>query len=45
MDQSTGGDGGKPTSKLIEEVTDKWAFLVKELDVKLPENFAKDMPH
>jgi prolyl oligopeptidase len=33
--QTRAGHGaGKPTSKLIEEAADKWAFLVKSLDMK-----------
>ena len=28
---------GKPTSKRIAEITDEWAFLVKNLKMKLPE--------
>ncbi len=27
---------GKPVSKLIDEITDLWTFLVKNLDMKLP---------
>jgi prolyl oligopeptidase len=27
---------GKPVSKLIDEITDQWAFLVKNLGMKLP---------
>jgi len=35
--QARAGHGaGTPTSKLIEEATDKWAFLVKVLGVELP---------
>jgi hypothetical protein len=26
----------KPTSKIIEETTDQWAFLMKSLGMKLP---------
>ena len=27
---------GKPVSKLIDEITDLWTFLVKNLDMKVP---------
>jgi prolyl oligopeptidase len=40
IDTKAGHGGGKPTSKLIDEMTDRWAFLVKELDMKLPADFA-----
>lgn len=32
-----GHGGGKPTGKRIEETADQWAFLVKTLGMKLPE--------
>ena len=28
-----GHGAGKPTSKIIEEIADQWAFLVKILDI------------
>jgi prolyl oligopeptidase len=31
---SAGHGGGKPVSKRIEEITDEWAFLVKNLGMK-----------
>ena len=34
IETRAGHGGGKPTSKLIEEATDQWAFLVKELGVQ-----------
>lgn len=38
--ETRGGHGaGKPTQMRIDEATDKWAFLVKELDVTLPDGF------
>ena len=30
---------GTPTAKQIEEITDRWAFLVRGLDIELPETF------
>jgi prolyl oligopeptidase len=35
IETRAGHGAGTPTSKLIEEVTDKWAFLVKNLGMKL----------
>ena len=32
-----GGHGaGKPTTKIIEEAADQWAFLAKSLQMKIP---------
>ena len=31
-----GHGAGTPTSKIIEEIADEWAFLVKNLNIKLP---------
>jgi prolyl oligopeptidase len=43
--QARAGHGaGTPTSKLIEEATDKWAFLVKVLGVPLPEGWSRIEP-
>jgi prolyl oligopeptidase len=36
IETRAGHGAGKPTAKLIEEVADQWAFLVKNLDMKLP---------
>jgi prolyl oligopeptidase len=36
IETRAGHGAGKPTSKVIEEVTDQWAFLVKNLQMKLP---------
>ncbi len=36
IETRAGHGAGKPTSKVIEEVADKWAFLVKTLGMKLP---------
>ncbi|HEY2787483.1 MAG TPA: prolyl oligopeptidase family serine peptidase [Fimbriiglobus sp.] len=36
IETKAGHGAGKPTSKMIEEVSDQWAFLVKELHVKMP---------
>lgn len=35
IDTKAGHGGGKPTQKMIEEAADKWAFLVKTLEVIL----------
>jgi prolyl oligopeptidase len=34
IETKAGHGAGKPTSKIIEEVADQWAFLVKSLDFK-----------
>ncbi len=36
IETKAGHGAGKPTTKLIEETADRWAFLVKELGMKLP---------
>ena len=38
IETRAGHGAGKPTAKLIEEVADQWAFLVKNLHMKLPEH-------
>ncbi|HEX3798812.1 MAG TPA: prolyl oligopeptidase family serine peptidase [Verrucomicrobiae bacterium] len=40
IETRAGHGAGKPTSKVIEESADKWAFLVEELHMH-PENLAK----
>lgn len=35
IETKAGHGAGKPTAKIIEETADKWAFLVKELAVKV----------
>ena len=35
IETKAGHGAGKPTTKLIEEAADKWAFLVRELGMKL----------
>jgi prolyl oligopeptidase len=36
IDAKAGHGAGKPTSKLIAEAADRWAFLVRELGMQLP---------
>jgi prolyl oligopeptidase len=36
IETRAGHGAGKPTTKIIEEVADQWAFLVKHLGMKLP---------
>lgn len=36
IETRAGHGAGKPTAKIIEEVADQWAFLVKTLGVKVP---------
>ena len=33
IETQAGHGAGKPTSKIIDEITDKWAFLVRTLNV------------
>ena len=35
IETRAGHGAGKPTSKVIEEIADQWAFLVKVLDINL----------
>ncbi|MCA9079490.1 MAG: S9 family peptidase, partial [Planctomycetaceae bacterium] len=41
IETKAGHGAGKPTSKVIEEITDQWAFLVKTLNVRLPPSFGR----
>ena len=34
IETKAGHGAGKPTSKIIEEIADRWAFLIKTLDMK-----------
>jgi prolyl oligopeptidase len=34
IETKAGHGAGKPTSKVIDEIADRWAFLVKVLDAK-----------
>ena len=36
IETKAGHGAGKPTAKLIEELADEYAFLVKNLKMKLP---------
>ena len=36
IETRSGHGAGRPTSMIIEEVADEWAFLVRNLNVKLP---------
>jgi prolyl oligopeptidase len=36
IETKAGHGAGKPTSKIIEETADRWAFLVRELIMKVP---------
>jgi prolyl oligopeptidase len=37
IETKAGHGAGRPTSMAIEEVADQWAFLVRNLKMKLPE--------
>ncbi len=39
IETKAGHGAGKPTAKVIEEAADLWAFLVKNLDVTLPDGY------
>ncbi|HEY1859776.1 MAG TPA: prolyl oligopeptidase family serine peptidase [Gemmataceae bacterium] len=41
IETRAGHGAGKPTAKQIEEVADQWAFLVKNLRMKLPAEWTK----
>lgn len=36
IETKAGHGAGKPTAKIIEEIADRWAFLVRTLDISLP---------
>jgi prolyl oligopeptidase len=38
IETKAGHGAGKPTTKQIEEAADKWAFLVRELNMPGPES-------
>ena len=38
IETRAGHGAGKPTAKIIEEIADQWAFLVKNLGMKVAEN-------
>ena len=40
IETRAGHGAGKPTSKLIDEASDKLAFLAKELNIRLPPTFS-----
>ena len=42
IETRAGHGGGKPTSMVIDEVADSWAFLVKTLGVELPPRYGKN---
>ena len=40
IETRAGHGGGKPTTKIIEQAADQWAFLVKNLNMKLAGDWA-----
>lgn len=44
IETRAGHGSGKPTSKQIEETTDQWAFLVKNLGMQLPPGYGGAAP-
>ena len=41
IETRAGHGSGKPTEMIIEEYADRWAFLVSNLDMRLPEGYGK----
>jgi len=39
IETKAGHGAGKPTTKIIEEITDEFAFLLRNFEIELPENF------
>jgi len=39
IETKAGHGAGKPTAKIIEEASDRWAFLVRVLDIPVPDTF------
>ncbi len=39
IETKAGHGAGKPTRKIIEEITDEFAFLLRNFQIELPENF------
>jgi prolyl oligopeptidase len=39
IETRAGHGAGKPISKIIDEVTDRWAFLVRELKMTIPAGY------
>lgn len=39
IETKAGHGAGKPTTKIIEEASDRWAFLVRVLDIPVPDAF------
>jgi prolyl oligopeptidase len=42
IETRAGHGAGVPTEKVIEEYADRWAFLVRNLNMQLPEGYGKD---
>jgi len=41
IETRAGHGSGKPTEMIIEEYTDRWAFLAENLDMRLPEGYGR----
>ena len=39
IETRAGHGAGKPTDKVVQDYADRWAFLVKNLDMRLPEGY------
>jgi prolyl oligopeptidase len=38
IEKNAGHGAGKPTSKILDEQADKWAFMFNEMNVALPQD-------
>ncbi len=41
IETRAGHGAGVPTDKVIEDYADRWAFLVRNLDMRLPEGYGE----
>jgi len=44
IETRAGHGAGVPTEKVIEDYADRWAFLVRNLDMRLPEGYGDESP-
>jgi prolyl oligopeptidase len=42
IETRAGHGAGKPISKIIDEVTDRWGFLLRELRMTLPQSYQSE---
>ncbi len=41
IETRAGHGAGVPTDKIIQQYSDRWAFLVRNLDMRLPEGYGE----